>query len=80
MKILPMNKLLSIISILICLLLPIFGMAQQRDDADFMRSMGKIYVVLAVILVIFLGIVTFLIFLDRKLTKLENQLFQDDQI
>lgn len=39
-----------------------------------MRSIGKIYVVVAVILAIFAGIVVFLIYLDRKLTKLENQI------
>lgn len=39
-----------------------------------MRSTGKIYVVVAVIAAIFVGIVLFLAYLDRKLTKLENQI------
>ena len=39
-----------------------------------MRSMGKMYVVVAVIAVLFIGIVIFLIYLDRKLTKLEDQI------
>lgn len=47
-------------------------------DPDFMRSQGKFYVVVAVIAAIFLGITTFLIYLDRKLTKLENQIQEDD--
>lgn len=46
----------------------------QTDSPDFMRSIGKIYVVVAVILAIFIGIVIFLVYLDRKLTKLENQI------
>lgn len=46
----------------------------QTDSPDFMRSIGKIYVVVAVILAIFIGIVVFLVYLDRKLTKLENQI------
>jgi CcmD family protein len=50
----------------------------QTDDLDFMRSTGKIRVVVAVIIAIFLGIVLFLIFLDRKLTKLENQIKDND--
>lgn len=55
------------------LLLPLtFLLAQQATD--FMRSMGKMYVVVAVILVIFLGIVLYLFRLDRKLTKLEDQI------
>lgn len=54
-------------------LLPIsFLLAQQGND--FMRSMGKMYVVVAVIAAIFIGIVIFLIYLDRKLTRLENQI------
>lgn len=43
-------------------------------DPDFMRSRGKIYVVVAVIAAIFIGIVIFLIYLDRRLTNLENQI------
>jgi CcmD family protein len=39
--------------------------------------MGKMYVVLAVVLAIFFGIVAFLIYLDRKLTKLENQIKEE---
>jgi CcmD family protein len=46
----------------------------QESSADFMRSTGKIYVVVAVIAAIFVGIVLFLAYLDRKLTKLENQI------
>lgn len=46
----------------------------QSTDPDFMRSMGKMYVVIAVIGAIFLGIIAFLITLDRRLTKLENQI------
>ena len=50
----------------------------QTGDTDFMRSTGKIYVVVAVILAIFAGLVLFLIYLDRKLTKLENQIKDND--
>ncbi|HQU58184.1 MAG: CcmD family protein [Phaeodactylibacter sp.] len=50
----------------------------QSESSDFMRSTGKIYVVVAVIIAIFIGIVLFLIFLDRKLTKLENQIKEHD--
>lgn len=44
-----------------------------QNDSDFMRSTGKIYVVVAVIIAVFIGLVLFLIYLDRRLTKLENQ-------
>ena len=43
------------------------------EMADTMRSNGKIYVVVAVILTIFAGIILYLVRLDRKITKLEKQ-------
>ncbi len=49
-----------------------------QEDMDFMRSMGKMYVVVAVILAIFIGIVVFLVSLDRKITKLENQIIDNE--
>jgi len=50
----------------------------QSSGSDFMRSTGKIYVVVAVIVAIFFGIVAFLMYLDKKITKLENQIKEDD--
>ncbi len=64
-----------LLSLQISLLYPAFG---QSADADFLRSTGKIYVVVAVILALFLGIVLFLVRLDRKLSRLEHQIDQDD--
>lgn len=57
------------------LLLQICLLAQPNDVqmADTMRSNGKIYVVVAVIITIFAGIIIYLIRLDRKLTKLEKK-------
>ena len=46
----------------------------QQEQVDFMRSTGKIYVVVAVILVILLGLFFYLIRMDKNLTKLENQI------
>ena len=43
------------------------------EMADFMRSNGKIYVVVAVILTLFTGIILYLISLDRKISKLEKE-------
>lgn len=45
------------------------------EMADIMRSNGKIYVVVAVLATIFVGIIGYLIYIDKKLSKLEkNQL------
>ena len=42
------------------------------EMADAMRSSGKIYVVVAVLSIIFIGITTYLILIDRKISKLEE--------
>ena len=42
--------------------------------ADQMRSEGKIYVVITVIGIIFLAILLFLVYMERKIKKLEDQL------
>lgn len=46
----------------------------ESPAIDFLRSTGKIYSVIAVIVVILLGIGFFLYRIDNKLTKLENQI------
>jgi CcmD family protein len=66
------------ISCLCFLLLAQFSHAQS-ENADFMRSIGKIYVVVAVLACVFAGIVVYLWNLDRKLTKLENQILKKDE-
>lgn len=47
------------------------------EMADLMRSNGKIYVLLAVVLLIFAGIVFFLMFLEHRLSKLEQEVEDD---
>lgn len=60
--------------LLFFLFLQLIALAQRPDVpmADGMRANGKIYVVVAIIVAIFAGIVLYLIRLDRKLTKLEK--------
>lgn len=52
----------------------VHNLIAQSENPDFARSLGKIYIVVAVIVAMFLGIVFFLLRLDNKLTKLENQI------
>jgi hypothetical protein len=47
---------------------------QQTEMADLMRSNGKIYVVLAVLLTILAGLIIYLIRLDKKMVKLEKEM------
>ncbi|MDR7131611.1 hypothetical protein J2X69_003975 [Algoriphagus sp. 4150] len=44
------------------------------DMADVMRSNGKIYIVVGIIVIIFAGITVYLISIDRKISKLEKAL------
>jgi cytochrome c biogenesis protein CcdA len=49
-----------------------FGKAQGSEES-FMRSHQKIYVVVAVLFIILLGLLAFLFSLDARLKKLENR-------
>ena len=46
---------------------------QQVEMADTLRSEGKIYVVVAIILVIFIGLIAYLFSIDRKVSRLEKK-------
>jgi len=64
-------------SYLTCLLLFLFGltaMAQTTEPemADVMRSEGKIYVVVAIILIILAGLFYYLFRLDQKISRFEK--------
>jgi CcmD family protein len=52
-----------------------FASAQPNgvEMADALRESGKIYVVVAVLLIIFLGISIYLFMIDNKLRKLEKE-------
>ncbi|MBS1952280.1 MAG: CcmD family protein [Bacteroidetes bacterium] len=51
-------------------------LAQDVQMADTLRSEGKIYVLVAIIVVILVGLITFLFFTDRKISRLEKQINQ----
>ncbi len=52
----------------------IVAKAQDVQMADTMRSEGKIYVVIAVLCVILIGLFIYLITIDKKLNKLEKEI------
>lgn len=45
----------------------------QAEMADSFRAEGKIYVVVAIIVIILLGVFAYLFALDRKVRKLEDR-------
>lgn len=60
---------------LIALFFSVFANAQniQPQMADGLRADGKIYVVISVIAIVFVSLVSYLIYIDVKLRKLEKK-------
>lgn len=67
-------KIKKFVSLFIIQMMLTTFLSAQSDSLDFLRSTGKIYSVVAVIAVIFVGIVAYMFRLDNKLTKLENHI------
>lgn len=64
-----------LITLLLSIVFMTQGIAQQNnvvEMADVMRSNGKIYVVVAVLATIFIGLMIYLIRIDKKVQKLED--------
>lgn len=79
-----MKRLIFLLSLILTVSLSAQDKYEITDDdysnttiemADTMRSNGKIYVVVAVVMVIFSGLVFYLIQTDRKISKLEKEVF-----
>ena len=72
-----MHKI-KILLLLICTFLfeTVFGQDTSNtvEMADLMHANGKIYVVVTVLCIVFAGIVTFLIMIDRKVSRLEKKI------
>ena len=67
-----MLKRITLLFALILVQLSVTAQEQEIQMADTMRSNGKIYVVVAVILTIFAMLILYLVRLDRKISKLEK--------
>ncbi len=64
-----------IIGVLLFIAQTIFAQGPEPVEmADALRQSGKIYVVVGVLAIIFLGIVVYLVSIDRKLGKLEKEI------
>ncbi len=69
-----MNKAKILFTFLLMQIFSISTTFAQTTNPDFIQSIGKIYVVVAVIITIFIGIIIYLFSLERKIKNLENQL------
>ena len=67
-----MSRFLSSFWVLI-LILGFSGQIMAANGDDFFQAIGKMYVVVAIILIIFLGLSLYLWRIDRKLSQLENK-------
>ena len=68
-------KLLKSLTVLSLILISSIVSAQpsEIEMADAMLESGKIYVVIAVLCTVFMGLVVYTIMIDRKLSKLEKE-------
>jgi CcmD family protein len=67
-------KKISLLSLLLLGYVAAFAQqAQSVDMADALRSSGKIYVVIATIVIIFVGLAIYLFSIDRRLKKIEKE-------
>ena len=76
---LPARLLGAIILLQILLFTATTALAQAPDTnvpemADALRTSGKIYVVVTAVVIIVAGLLTYLISLDRKVSKLEKEI------
>ena len=69
-----MKKINYLLFTMLAFVSPVIGFAQNSDIemADTMRSNGKIFVVIGVIGIILVGILIFLLLIDKKVRILEK--------
>lgn len=64
-------------TLLLLIIISTFNVLAQSSSgvemATALRSSGKIYVVVAAIVIVFVGVVAYLVSIDRKLSKLEKK-------
>lgn len=79
MKNFAMRNLTKFIFGFVLLLISNLAEAQEVEMADGLRSEGKIYVVVLIILIVLTGLITYLFLMDRKLNRLEKLVNEKQQ-
>ena len=67
-----MKKLLILIILILNCAVVFAQKSNSAEMADVLRSSGKIYVVVATISIIFIGLAIYLFSIDRRLKKIEK--------
>lgn len=68
-----MKKFIVLMVLVISCITAFAQQTQSVDMADALRSSGKIYVVIATIVIIFIGLAIYLFSIDRRLRKIEKE-------
>ncbi len=75
-----MKRIKGILLLLALICIAGLAQAQQEKPQSLMRSDGRIYVVIAVILTILAGLILYLVMLDRKISRFEKSQQADKTI
>ena len=68
------NRYIHLLLFIFSLFLTVTSYAQVTNaDRGVMRSNGKIYVVMAICITILVGLILYVISIDRKIKKIEKQ-------
>ena len=68
-----MKKIMFMLAFLVLTTLNLFAQTNDVEMADALRSNGKIYIVVICILIILLGLLTYLFVIDKRLKMLEKK-------
>lgn len=68
-----MNKYKIALFLFLIMISQAFAQMPEVEMADALRENGKIYVVVIIIAIVFIGLAAYLINLDRKISKLEKK-------
>jgi len=70
-----MNSTKKIAALLATIFLSLITFAQDKktEMADLMKENGRIYVVVAVLLTILVGLILYMVRLDKKISRLEKE-------
>lgn len=75
-----MNRITKYTTVLLAVLLTNTAMAAGKEKMEeFMFQSGKIYVFAAVSLIILVGIILYLVSLDRKIGRMEKEISKENR-
>jgi uncharacterized transporter YbjL len=74
-----MKNLAKYLLLTVLIFVTVVAQAQSPEMADVMRSEGKIYVVVCIILIVLTGLIAYLFLQDRKISRLQKMIDEKSQ-